>query len=322
MVGVYECLIQAIVGKGPYEKYTQRQLAREVHAGPDLACGQRYAQTPHTQRLPHASSLRASPTSCTGSDTTNALPTDLSTLKSASVIPTLKSRTSPTTTSGRSPLLKPVEPALIPEYNVVHNHCSRITGDLEIGDPAIMQSYAYGPLDIGPAIGFQAPTTHRRVRAPPRKVTDLESLPPLSSEVAAEISRRVNVREQAAVFAEIREAQEKELEGQRRANRAAKMNIPPYLPHISTSYSAEELEAALVLEPSPTPLIRPKLKQPCIQPDQHLGQPGHLPGDVAKQRRIRWAPEPAPQRRRDSTTLHKRSHREKQANLRNASKGV
>ena len=58
-----------------------------------------------------------------------------------------------------------------------------------------MQSYDYGPLNI-PAIGFQASTTHRRVRAPPRKVTDLESLPP-SSEVAAEIVRKVKVQEQA-----------------------------------------------------------------------------------------------------------------------------
>ena len=60
-----------------------------------------------------------------------------------------------------------------------------------------MQSYEYGPLDIGPAIGFQVPTSYRQIRAPPRKVTALEKLPPLSPEVAAEIARQVKVRKQA-----------------------------------------------------------------------------------------------------------------------------
>lgn len=90
-----------------------------------------------------------------------------------------------------------------------------------------MQSYEYRPLDTTPAIGFQAPTSYRRVRAPPRKVTDLEGLPSLSSEVAAEIALKLKVREQARVLAEIREAQEKEYEDQRRANRAAQMRVPP-----------------------------------------------------------------------------------------------
>lgn len=306
---------------GLYEQYTQRQIACQVLAGPELARGQRYDQPFRTQGLPCASSLRASPTSSTRSGTTNTLSTDLLTLKSAPAISSLNSRKSQTNASGRSPLLKPVEPALIPEYNVVHNHCSRITGDLEFGDPAIMQSYAYGPLNIGPAIGFQAPTTHRRVRAPPRKVTDLESLPPLSSELAAEIARRVNVREQAAALAEVREAQEKESEGRRRANRAAQINMPAYVAHISTTYSAEELEAALLSEPPPTPLTRPKPKQPRTQPDQYLGQAGHHAGDVTKQGHVRWAPEPARQRRRDLTALYTKSHGGKQTNSRNASKG-
>ena len=130
----------------------------------------------------------------------------------------------------------------MPEYNVVHNHCLRITEDLE-SDDTIMQSYEYGPLEI-PAIGFQTPTTHRRVRAPPRKVTTLESLPSLSSKVAAEIARRVKIREQAEVFAAIREAQEKESECQRRANRAKELRAPPYLAHVPMAFDAEDLEAA------------------------------------------------------------------------------
>ena len=176
-----------------------------------------------------------------------------------------------------------------------------------------MQSYDYGPLGINP-IGFQAPTTHRRVRAPPRKVTDLESLPSLSSKVAAEIARRVHHREQAAVLAEIREAQEKESEGQRRANRAAQMKVPAYVAHISTTYRAEELEAALVSKPPPTPLTRQKAKQPRTQPDQRLGQLG-------QQGRVRWAPELAPQRRRNPTALYTKSRGGKQTNLGNANKG-
>ncbi|CAF9913774.1 MAG: hypothetical protein ALECFALPRED_009067, partial [Alectoria fallacina] len=99
-----------------------------------------------------------------------------------------------------------------------------------------MQSYAYGPLDIGPAIGFQAPRNHRRICAPPRKVNDLESLPPLSSEVVADIARRMKVREQAGILAGIRKAQAKDSEARRRANRAAQMKIPPYVAHISTPY--------------------------------------------------------------------------------------
>lgn len=85
----------------------------------------------------------------------------------------------------------------MPEYYIVHNHCSRITADLESEGSIIMQSYEYGPLDIGPAIGFQVPTSYRQIRAPPWKVTALEKLPSLSPEVAAEIARQVKVRKQA-----------------------------------------------------------------------------------------------------------------------------
>lgn len=52
-----------------------------------------------------------------------------------------------------------------------------------------MQSYEYGPLDIGPAIGFNVPTSYRQIRAPPRKVTALEKLPPRSPEVVVGIAR-------------------------------------------------------------------------------------------------------------------------------------
>ena len=208
----------------------------------------------------------------------------------------------------------------MPEYNVVHNHCFRMPENLESGEPTLMQSYEYRPLDIGPAIGFQAPIIHRRVRAPPRKVTDLESLPPLS-EVAAEIARRVKIQEQAAVLAEIREAQERESERQRRANRAAQLRFQSYVAPLSSSHSAEDLEAAHLSEPPPTPLVRPKLTQLETQPDQHLGQAGHHPSNALKPGHVRWAPKPVPQRRRDSTTLVRKSHRGKQTKPRNESKG-
>lgn len=211
----------------------------------------------------------------------------------------------------------------MPEYNVVHNHCPRITGDLEPGDPTFMQSYEYGPLDIGPPIGFQAPKTHRRICAPPRKVTDLETLPPLSSEVAAEIARRAKFREQAGILAEIRVAQEKESEGRRRADRAAQMRVPPHVAHIPTSYSAEDLEdleAALLSEPLPTPPIRLNRKQLRTQPDQHLRKTGHHASDALKQGHVRWAPKPAARGRRDSTALDEKSRCGKQTNLRNGSK--
>ena len=208
----------------------------------------------------------------------------------------------------------------MPEYNVVHNHWPRITGDLEPDDPTIMQSYEYDPLDIGPPIGFQAPKTHGRIRAPPRKVTDLESLPPLSSEVAAEIARKAKVREQAGILAEIRVAQEKESEGRRRADRAAQMRLPSHVAHIPTSCSAEDLEAALLSEPPPTPPIRPKRKQLRTQRDQHLRQTGHHASNALKQGHVRWAPKPAARGRRDSTALDEKRHCGKQAHLRDGSK--
>ena len=153
-----------------------------------------------------------------------------------------------------------------------------------------MQSYEYGPLDVGPAIGFQVPTTHRRIRPPPRKVTALEALPPLNTEVAAEITRRVKVREQAQFLAAIREAKEKESERQRRANRAMPMRIPPCLALVPTTYSAEDLEAALLSAPELTPLTRPKCKQLQTQPSQLLGLPGNH-SEVHKQIQVRWAAE-------------------------------
>ncbi|CAD6593976.1 MAG: hypothetical protein ASARMPREDX12_007886 [Alectoria sarmentosa] len=339
MFCLFQCLIQAIVGKGQrkvhsvysatvtnasiglYEQFINRQTVDEVHGKVDLACDQRHARTSQSHDLPHALSLRASPP-LKGGDAYDTPPKRVSATNSASATSSLQSRASSSITLRPNPLLKSVEPALAPDYNVVHNHCCRITGDLESGDPAIMQSYAYGPLDVGPAIGFQAPRTHRRVRAPTRKVTDLESLPPLSSEVAAVTARRVKVREQAGILAGIREAQAKDSEAQRRANRAAQMKIPPYVAHISTSYSAKDLEAALLTEPPLTPLIRLKRKPLQTQPDQQLGQTGHQAGDTPKQGRVRCAPKPTPQPWRDSNALGKKSRRGKQTNLRNASKGV
>lgn len=208
----------------------------------------------------------------------------------------------------------------MPEYNVVHNHCFRIPETFDSGEPIIMQSYEYRPLDIGPAIGFQAPVNHCRVRAPPRKVTDLESLPPLS-EVAAEIAQRVRIQEQAAVLAEIREAQERESERQRRANRAAQLRFQSHVAPLSSSHSAEDLEAVHLSEPPPTPLVPPKCAQFETQTDQHLGRAGHHTSDAPKQGHVRWATKPVPPRRRDSTTLVRKVHRGKQTKPRNESKG-
>ena len=174
-----------------------------------------------------------------------------------------------------------------------------------------MESYQYGPLNTGPAIGFRPSTTHRQVRRPPRKITDLERLPSLSSKVAAEITRSVSVREQARILAEIREAREQEHEDQRRANRAAQIPVPPYVAHVLTSYSAEDLEDAVLSEPPPSPLMRPKHKPLPTHPNQHQDQAGHQSADEPKQGHIRWGPEPAPRGRRESTVSDKKCHRRK-----------
>ncbi|KAM0799716.1 hypothetical protein BDR22DRAFT_890006 [Usnea florida] len=318
MVGISECLIQAIVGKGLYEHHQQRQTARQVQSTVDLACTQRCIHWPHSQDPPCTLSLDTSSTSSIASDATKNLATDLSAHKSVSTTSRLKSK--PTTISlGRSPLLKPIGPALIPDYNIVHNHCSRSTVNPESADQTIMESYQYGPLNTGPAIGFRPSTNRRRVRRPPRKITDLERLPSLSSKVAAEITRSVNVREQARILAEIREAREQEHEDQRRANRAAQIQVPPYVAHVLTSYSAEDLEEAAQSEPPPTPLMRPERKTLPTQPNQYRDPAGHQPGDESKQGHVRWGPEPAPRGRRESTVSENKGHRRRRINPRKES---
>lgn len=232
----------------------------------------------------------------------------------------MKIRPSSTAALGGSPLLKPIEPALMPEYNVVHNHCSRTTGDLESGDPFIMQSYKYSPLDVGPAIGFQAPTTHRRVRAPPRKVTDLEKLPPLSSGKAAEIARRVEARERAGMLAKIREAQGKKSEGQKRAGRVAQTRLPSYVAHIP---------ASTMPRTSKPPSYQNHRRHPSY--DQNVSNfepakttPGpigrHADDALVEHEHVRWAHKPVPQRRRDSTALDKKNFRGKESILRTMSR--
>ena len=91
----------------------------------------------------------------------------------------------------------------MPVDNAVHKHCSRVTGGLESDDTTIMQSYEYSLHDTGPAIGFQVPTTYREIRAPARRITELERLSALSAEVAAEVARRVKIREEVDVLVAI-----------------------------------------------------------------------------------------------------------------------
>ena len=303
---------------GLYEHHQQRQTARQVQATVDFASAQRCIHLPHTQDPPCGSSFHASSTSSVASDATKSLAKDLSAHKSAPT--TSRSKSQPINISlGRSPLLKPIGPALIPDYNIVHNHCSRTTVDLESADQTIMESYQYDSLNTGPAIGFQPSTNRGRICRPPRKITDLERLPSLSSKLAAEITRSVNVREQARILAEIREVREKEHEDQRRANRAAQIQVPPYVAHVLTSYSAEDLEDAALSEPPPTPLMRPERKPLPTQPNQHQEQAGHQSGGEPKQVHVRWGPEPSSRGRRESTASEKRGRRRKRINPRKES---
>lgn len=220
---------------GLYEQYIQRHVASEVNARTDSNLVRKYIPGPPTQDRPHTPSLRTSPAICAKSNATNTPPTHLSAPKGASSTSPMKSRQPSTLILGHTPCPRFSEPLLIPGYSVVHNHCSRITGDLDSDDPSIMQSYEYFPLEIGPAIGFQAPTTRRQVRFPPRKMTALESLPPLSPDIAAEIARRVKVREQTDILGAIRKAEAKESERYRRANRATQLKLPPCLAPIPAS---------------------------------------------------------------------------------------
>lgn len=271
-------MIQAIVGKGQpehidlpnccinrnlglYEQYKQRQIAGEAHAGTNVARSANYARSRQTQGLPHASSSDLSHTSCIRSDAINTPQTGLHGPSSALFMPSLKDRSTSAPISKRYLRLKHTEAGLMPGYNVVHNHCARITADLESDDSTIMQSYEYGPLDIGPAIGFQVPTTHCQVRAPLRKVTALEKLPPLSPEVAAEIARQAKARKQAEILAAIRNAREKDSKRQRRANRTMQTRLPPYPAHSLVTCSAKDLEAIFQSEPSPKTSPTTKNKQ-------------------------------------------------------------
>ena len=97
-------------------------------------------------------------------------------------------------------------------------------------------------------------------RAPRRKRTNLEDLPALSSAVAAEIAHRKLVTEQAARFAEIREAQELEAEMARREHVRREHPVPEFVLRIDR-YEGEDLADFLPALIKTTPAASPERKR-------------------------------------------------------------
>lgn len=77
-----------------------------------------------------------------------------------------------------------------------------------------------------PAIDFKSPPPIEKFAYPHGKSLPWERLPALSAEVAAEIGRRVKVREESNVLEAIQEAHEEQSSRQRRSNRAMQMRVP------------------------------------------------------------------------------------------------
>ena len=119
------CLLSYCTNQSPvlYEQYLQRHVVREIQARTNLA----YSRNDDPSR---SSVIDASPQPRTGSDATNNPPADVPAPSRPVAISSLKERSSSATASGQTLRSKRNETALMPEYKVVHNHCSRITGNL------------------------------------------------------------------------------------------------------------------------------------------------------------------------------------------------
>lgn len=175
----------------------------------------------------------------------------------------------------------------------VHSHYAKgpvpVVSEL-VEAPEIMQSYDYSDMNTRCGIGFQHHQPSCRTRRPARKINDLEKLPPLNSNVAAEINSRNKVLEQAAIFAKIRQKQEVCIEQQRRANRAPHQQLPPFVLQLGT-WSKDRGSRAELSTPQVTSQITPS----ASPNSRRLQAPGHRPersnlASDAPQRHVRWAP--------------------------------
>ena len=93
--------------------------------------------------------VRSSSQSCTKSDATDIRPAGVSAPNPSLTISSLETGTPLATTWERDLRPEPNEAKFMPEYDAVHDHCSRVTGYLEFVHANIMQSYEYSLLNIG-----------------------------------------------------------------------------------------------------------------------------------------------------------------------------
>jgi len=231
--------------------------------------------------------------------------------------------------SPSAPSLEPLAPCpskgpqiLMPtrHFSNVHSHYAggpvHASSDLT-GVSQVMRSYKSSHKDTSRCMGFNTHQCDKAVRRPPRKVTDLEQLPSLSSKLAKEIKQTQKVLEQAKIYAQIRKKQEGEKERKRRNSTAQQHPVPPFVLRTDKWYPSDSGNLVDALKPEITPPASP---EPTGETSNQQSEEAQ---DVAKnpapRPHVRWAPnliqqrqkplqvpyerqclQPKPQRRRNS----------------------
>jgi len=193
-------------------------------------------------------------------------------------------------------------------YLNVHSHYAKVPVGVELNEAndkiktsGIMQSYDYGCPDINPHIGFNPHRNKGGARMPVRKAVDLEKLPPLSSQLVAEITHENEVHMQAAMFAKIRSEREAHAELQRRVNRAPQHQAPSFKMRIGPLYARNGSQSD-----APTPPITPA-ESPTdqIQPNTQRSKELQV-YDTHQERHVRFAPNSIQQQQKLCNILQRR----------------
>ena len=209
-----------------------------------------------------------------------------------------------------------------PHFLNVHSHYARGLNSVasnSIESPEVMQTYNFNQIDAGRRIGFYPQQNRKAIRRPPRKINDLEKLPPLSSRLAGEIEHKKKVLDQAVLYAQIREKQEIESERQRRNSTAQQHPMPPFVLNIDRRHLADDGHLTDTSTPPITPPTSPpQLTRPaCGQQsesskdvvDNHMNQlkalvQQDLVSKPGRQPHVRWAPNLVQQKQKRIPTLN------------------
>lgn len=175
----------------------------------------------------------------------------------------------------------------------VHSHYAKVpvhVASAIIQVSEVFQCFDYRRSDSLHQIGFQEPEYCFQASPPARKVTNLERLPPLNAEVAAEISQHNRKLKQAEAYHRIKEQQQRQDEQRRRAETARKYPMTQFIPNLGIHRRGKAVAVVTLPEP--------KVKPSTTSTDTADGQARIKPSDSeaitevgtsAKQKRIRWA---------------------------------